>query len=161
MKIHSHNNKKRRRRKKIREIICFWILYLQYCSSQFNLWKCRFSSAGPVAKWKYEYDSTYIHRQTLHSYMGQGKRNEGQIQGTKYDHINYKYHIDINPLHAKSNPICRLLALLGAHPILHVSRVRVKTKIHTKRQWRNYSVNNNNNNDNNNKKKQRTPFWLT
>jgi len=32
----------------------------------------------------------------------------------------------INPLNAKLNPICHLLALLGAHHILHVSRVRVK-----------------------------------
>ena len=31
----------------------------------------------------------------------------------------------INPLNAKLNPICYLLALLGAHPILHVSRRRV------------------------------------
>jgi hypothetical protein len=31
----------------------------------------------------------------------------------------------INPLNAKLNPICHLLALLGAHPILHVSRIRV------------------------------------
>jgi hypothetical protein len=31
-----------------------------------------------------------------------------------------------NPLNAKLNPICHLLALLGAHPILHVSRIRVK-----------------------------------
>jgi len=31
----------------------------------------------------------------------------------------------INPLNAKPNPICHLLALLGAHRILHVSRVRV------------------------------------
>jgi len=29
-------------------------------------------------------------------------------------------------LNVKLNPICHLLALLGAHPILHVSRVRVK-----------------------------------
>jgi len=32
----------------------------------------------------------------------------------------------INPLYAELNPICHLLALLGAHHILHVSRVRVK-----------------------------------
>jgi len=32
----------------------------------------------------------------------------------------------INPLNAKLNPICHLLALLGAHPILHVSRIMVK-----------------------------------
>jgi hypothetical protein len=30
-----------------------------------------------------------------------------------------------NPLNAKLNPIWHLLALLGAHPILHVSRIRV------------------------------------
>ena len=31
-----------------------------------------------------------------------------------------------NPLNAKLNPICHLLALLGAHHILHISRIRVK-----------------------------------
>jgi len=31
-------------------------------------------------------------------------------------------------LNAKLNPICLLLALLGAHHILHVSRTRVKVK---------------------------------
>ena len=32
----------------------------------------------------------------------------------------------LNPLNAKLNPICHLLTLLGAHHILHVSRIRVK-----------------------------------
>jgi len=31
-----------------------------------------------------------------------------------------------NPLNSKLNPICHLLALLGAHHILHVSGLRVK-----------------------------------
>jgi len=31
----------------------------------------------------------------------------------------------INPLNAELNPICHLLALIGAHHILHVSRIRV------------------------------------
>jgi len=31
-----------------------------------------------------------------------------------------------NPLNTELNPICHLLALLGAHHILHVSRIRVK-----------------------------------
>ena len=31
----------------------------------------------------------------------------------------------INPLNAKLNPICPLLALLGAHHILHISGLRV------------------------------------
>jgi hypothetical protein len=30
-----------------------------------------------------------------------------------------------NPLNTKLNPICHLLALLGVHHILHVSRIRV------------------------------------
>ena len=30
-----------------------------------------------------------------------------------------------NSLNAELNPICHLLALLGAHPILHISRIRV------------------------------------
>jgi len=34
-------------------------------------------------------------------------------------------HPIINPLNAKLNPICHFLALFGAHPILHVSRIRV------------------------------------
>jgi len=33
----------------------------------------------------------------------------------------------INPLKPKLNPICYLLALLGAHHFLHVSRIRVKS----------------------------------
>ena len=40
----------------------------------------------------------------------------------------YMYDISnlrVNSLNAKVNPICSLLALLGAHPILHVSRIRV------------------------------------
>ena len=41
----------------------------------------------------------------------------------------------INPLNPKLNPICHLLALLGAHHIIHVSRVRVNncpTRCNTK-----------------------------
>ena len=33
--------------------------------------------------------------------------------------------LDINPLNANLNPIFHLLALLGAHPVLHVSRIRI------------------------------------
>ena len=34
-----------------------------------------------------------------------------------------------NPLNAELNPICYLLALLGAHHFLHVSKIRVKSLI--------------------------------
>jgi hypothetical protein len=34
----------------------------------------------------------------------------------------------VNPLNAELNPICHLLTLLGAHHILHFSRIRVNLK---------------------------------
>jgi hypothetical protein len=37
-----------------------------------------------------------------------------------------------NPLNAELNPICHLLTLLGAHHILHVSRIRVNGYIKLK-----------------------------
>jgi hypothetical protein len=37
------------------------------------------------------------------------------------------FAILFNPLNAELNPICDLLALLGAHHFLHVSRIRVKS----------------------------------
>ena len=40
--------------------------------------------------------------------------------------IRYFYISSINPLNPELNPICYLLALLGAHHFLHVSRIRVK-----------------------------------
>jgi hypothetical protein len=39
---------------------------------------------------------------------------------------NRMLNLDLNPLNADLNPICHLLALLGAHPIFHISRIRVK-----------------------------------
>ena len=38
----------------------------------------------------------------------------------------YVMHHQFNPLKPELNPICYLLALLGAHHFLHVSRIRVK-----------------------------------
>ena len=35
--------------------------------------------------------------------------------------------VSVNPLNAELNPLCYLLALLGAHHFLHVSRTRVKS----------------------------------
>jgi hypothetical protein len=40
--------------------------------------------------------------------------------------MHYIYVYQFNPLNAKLNPIYHLLALLRAHPILHISRIRVK-----------------------------------
>jgi len=43
-----------------------------------------------------------------------------------------RYHptVLINPLNAELNPISHLLALLGAHHILHVSRIRVNDSVY-------------------------------
>ena len=38
-------------------------------------------------------------------------------------------HEEINPLNVELNPIYHLLALLGAHLILHVSGVKVKGRL--------------------------------
>ena len=38
-------------------------------------------------------------------------------------------------LNAELNPICHLLALLGAHPIFHVSRIRVKLGAICTQRW--------------------------
>jgi len=35
------------------------------------------------------------------------------------------FYIHFNPLNTKLNSICHLLALLGAHPFLHIDRIRV------------------------------------
>ena len=40
----------------------------------------------------------------------------------------------VYPLNAELNPICHLLELLGAHRILHVSRIRVKLSLFSKSQ---------------------------
>jgi len=37
-----------------------------------------------------------------------------------------------NPLNAELNPICHLLGLLGAHPILQISGIKVKLLIFDK-----------------------------
>ena len=40
-----------------------------------------------------------------------------------------KKKLSINPLNAELNPICHLRALLGAHHILHISRIRVNVPL--------------------------------
>jgi hypothetical protein len=48
------------------------------------------------------------------------------------DHFNIIYiYMLFNPLNAELNPICHLLALLGAHHILHVSGSRVNATLST------------------------------
>ena len=49
------------------------------------------------------------------------------IVGSRASSFKWEYPSPfLNPLKAELNPICPLLALLGAHRILHISRIRVK-----------------------------------
>jgi len=43
----------------------------------------------------------------------------------QYFHSHIKSNFTLNPLNAELNPTCHLLALLGPHPILHISKIRV------------------------------------
>jgi hypothetical protein len=52
---------------------------------------------------------------------------KGDMPNAKFGELTATSHI--NPLNADLNPICHLLALLGAHHILHVGRIRVKANI--------------------------------
>jgi len=46
---------------------------------------------------------------------------------TVFVSVKFSVMPEFNPLNAKLNPICHLLTLLGAHPILHISRIRVNS----------------------------------
>ena len=48
------------------------------------------------------------------------------VNGEKSEWICVYYITYLNPLNAELNPICHLLALLGAHHIFHISGLRVK-----------------------------------
>ena len=52
------------------------------------------------------------------------------IFGSKRDEVTREWrklhNEELSPLNAELNPVCYLLALLGAHHFLHVSRIRVK-----------------------------------
>ena len=53
-------------------------------------------------------------------------KTQGKVQLCSFfNHCAIRQHV-VNPLNAELNPICHLLALLGARHILHVSRIRVK-----------------------------------
>jgi len=60
----------------------------------------------------------------LLKHVTEGKTERKEVQGRRRKQL----PDGLNPLNAELNPICQLLALLGAHPILHVSRIRVKEK---------------------------------
>ena len=50
-------------------------------------------------------------------------------------YIPISYPPCFNPLNAELNPICHLLALLGTHHILHLSRIRVNLDKRIKKKY--------------------------
>jgi hypothetical protein len=52
------------------------------------------------------------------------------VQGLERKIIPRATPFNINPLNAELNPICHLLVLLGAHPIFHINRIKVKKRTH-------------------------------
>ena len=61
-----------------------------------------------------------LHRASCFNYFFNIPTNTHNIHTLKITKIH------INPLNPELNPICYLLALLGAHNFLHLSRIRVK-----------------------------------
>ena len=58
---------------------------------------------------------------------GANQKTKPYTKGKKNIFPKYKKTCPVNPLNAELNPICYLLALLGAHHFFHVSRIRVKS----------------------------------
>jgi hypothetical protein len=58
---------------------------------------------------------------TRKSFINEAGRSQEHVQKDFQECL----YINLNPLNAELNHICHLLALLGAHHILHGSRIRV------------------------------------
>ena len=58
---------------------------------------------------------------------GNGGKVDGEYGKGKSIIIQFVTALSLNPLNAELNPICYLLALLGAHHFLHVSRIKVNS----------------------------------
>jgi len=94
--------------------------------------------SASVAQIKKDVPSTSIYNflkplQMLHK----AENIAAQLAGTQQEKMYTKHNtaclqirkrevMSVNPLHPELNPICYLLALLGAYHFLHLSRIRVK-----------------------------------
>ena len=73
--------------------------------------------ASVFATWPLRYTASLIYVIRRIQAIQEGLKFKWYTLASNYAHV--------NPLNAKLNPICHLLALLGAHPIFHVSWIRV------------------------------------
>jgi len=86
---------------------------------------------------RHTYTQKHIHTDTdtntgththTHTHRHNHKHTDRHTHRHTLTHTHTHTHthtVTFNPLNAELNPICHLLALLGAHHILHVSRIRV------------------------------------
>jgi len=79
--------------------------------------------------WKYS-DTKFHESRSSGSRVVPCGRTDGRTNTTKLTVAFRNPANSFNPLNAELNPICHLLALLGAHHIFHVSRIRVKNRKH-------------------------------
>ena len=90
---------------------------------KFLLLFCNFSCGIHNSKHTHTHkhtDTHHIHKHKHHTHT------HTHIHTTYTNTHTHKHTLNINPLNAELNPICHLLPLLGAHNILHVSRIRGK-----------------------------------
>jgi len=80
----------------------------------------RFGRVQEFQLFFFYFEPKAIAQSAYHLSYGMSPSKRGSIRGTVCDYLTF------NPLNAELNPICHLLVLLGAHPILHISRIRVK-----------------------------------
>ena len=76
-----------------------------------------------VISWTVQIGTTYMLVCTLLSSAGTTWSFLSTSIFVRASHLEHEF----NPLNAELNPICYLLALLGAYHVLHVSRIRVKS----------------------------------
>ena len=120
-------------------ITCFWILsilvvsYLSLLSNSIYNWLqlmvwphpwkvITFSTAPDIPPPMYK-----IGRSSACLYKSAAVQNMSKASSysSTTSHCVALRNLTFNPINAELNPICHLLALLGAHHILHVSRIRV------------------------------------
>ena len=109
------------------EDVAFFIHYLIIGSFKINstcvLWCREILSFETLISSPYKY--TVNADKTKYMVMSRDQ-NAGRTHSVKNDSSSFERVDEFNPLNPELNPICYLLALLGAQHFLHVSRIRVK-----------------------------------
>ena len=89
-------------------------------------------SCSILSRMRTDSDKLGVISQAKESVESQAAKRVNCVQKTLLDYwkkikkVSIFSSVQFNPLNPELNPICYLLALLGAHHFLHVSRIRVK-----------------------------------